>query len=276
MTIIDAHLHLWDLDRAEYAWITPALAPINRSFRATEAEHTLRTSGVERALLVQAANSIEDSTSMFDVESTLVAGVVAWVDLLSPMRAAAQAEDWMRRGDFVGVRHLIHDEPDPDWLGRDEVRRSLDVLASLGLSFDVIGVLPQHLEHALRLADELPELTLVIDHLGSPPIGAESMSWWMDIVAELALRPRVFIKLSGLTTLPGAAGRSSLQPAFDHALSTFGPARMMYGGDWPVSTLAGEYGRTLSISRALTQDLSTAERADIFSGTAVRAYGLLG
>lgn len=274
MAIIDAHLHLWDLDRAKYSWLTPALAPINRSFRASEAQRTLGAAGVERSVLVQAANSLEDSRLMFEVEPTLVAGVVAWVDLMSATRTAAQAEEWLGRRGFVGVRHLIHDEPDPDWLGRDEVHRSLGVVASLGLSFDVIGVLRRHLEHALRLADELPELTVVIDHLGTPPIGTESMSWWKKIISELALRPRVFVKLSGLTTLSGAVGPSSLRPAFHHALEAFGPARMMYGGDWPVSTLAGDYPSILSFSRVLTADLSTSERAEIYSGAAVRAYGL--
>jgi L-fuconolactonase len=270
---VDAHLHLWDLDRVAYPWLTEALAPINRTFAFAEIEPQLVQEGVDGAVLVQAANSLEDSEAMFAVaaSSSLVSGVVAWVDLLDPAAAEAQVEAWAAHPSFVGVRHLIHDEPDADWLGRDAVRRSLALLAGRGLAFDVIGVLPRHLEHALAIAESLPDLRLVIDHLGTPPVGSTDPSaepWW-SLMSALSAHQNVFAKLSGLTTIG-----VDLQPYVDHALDAFGASRVLFGGDWPVSTLAGSYAETTSVARSLTAGLSEQERADVFAGTAARAYGL--
>ncbi|WP_020075687.1 amidohydrolase family protein [Cryocola sp. 340MFSha3.1] len=274
---VDAHLHLWDLEYGTYSWLSDAVAPINRTFTLAEAEPQLREAGVDGVVLVQAASTIEDSAAMFAVaaESPLVAGVVAWVDLLDPDRVGEQLDHWAEAGPLVGIRHLIHDEPDPDWLAQEPVRRSLGVLASRGLTFDVIGVLPRHLEHAVALADELPELRLVIDHLGTPPVGAEPGDWG-SLMDSLARRPNVFAKLSGLTTL-GPAGRASaadLRPYVDRALAAFGPSRLLYGGDWPVSTLATPYAETMATARALLEPLTPAERDEVLSLTSRRAYRL--
>ncbi|MEY9852719.1 L-fuconolactonase [Leifsonia sp. EB41] len=271
---VDAHLHLWDLDRVAYPWLTDALAPINRTFAFDEVRPQLEQAGIDRVVLVQAANSVEDSAAMFAVSSPLVAGVVAWVDLLDPAAAARQLDGWAEHPTFVGVRHLIHDEPDADWLGRPEVRASLALLAARGLSFDVIGVLPRHLEHALSIADELPSLRLVVDHLGTPPVGADSAEPWAGLLAELSRRPNVSVKLSGLTTLGGGADAAQLRPYVSHAFDAFGPARVLYGGDWPVSTLAGPYAETWATADALLAGLSADERADVLTHAAERAYRL--
>ncbi|OJX80747.1 amidohydrolase family protein [Leifsonia sp. 71-9] len=273
---IDAHLHLWDLERVAYPWLTSALAPIDRTFAFAEAEPQLAQAGVDRVVLVQAANSVEDSAAMFAVESPRVAGVVAWVDLLDPESAVRQLDTWAAQPAFVGIRHLVHDEPDADWLARPPVRRSLRLLAERGLSFDVIGVLPRHLEHAVAIADELPDLRLVIDHLGTPPVGAASREPWAGLISDLARRPGVAVKLSGLTTLgpDGRATTADLRPFVDHALSAFGADRVLAGGDWPVSTLAGPYGETWSTLSALIDGLSEAERAQVLGGTAERVYRL--
>ncbi|MFF2050822.1 amidohydrolase family protein [Leifsonia sp. NPDC058194] len=273
---VDAHLHLWDLERVEYPWLTSALAPIDRTFAFDEVEPQLAQAGVDRVVLVQAANSVEDSAAMFAVASPRVAGVVAWVDLLVPSSVARQLEEWSAHPTLVGIRHLIHDEPDADWLAHPPVRRSLRLLAERGLAFDVIGVLPRHLEHAVAIADELPELQLVIDHLGTPPVGAASREPWAGLIAALAERPNVAVKLSGLTTL-GPAGRASaadLRPLVDHALAAFGADRVLYGGDWPVSTLAGPYAETWATVTELIDGLSDGERAQVLGGAAERAYRL--
>lgn len=272
---VDAHLHLWDLEHGTYSWLTDAVAPINRTFALAEAEPQLREAGVDRVVLVQAAGTTEDSAAMFAVaaSSSLVAGVVAWVDLLDPDRVGEELDRWAEAGPLVGIRHLIHDEPDPDWLAQEPVRRSLGVLSSRGLAFDVIGVLPRHLEHAVALADELADLRLVIDHLGTPPVGAEPGEWGR-LMDELGRRANVFAKLSGLTTLEptGHASAADLRPYVDRALAAFGPSRLLYGGDWPVSTLATPYAETMATTRALLEPLNPTERAEVLSGTAARAY----
>jgi L-fuconolactonase len=275
---VDAHLHLWDLDRVSYPWLTEALGPIHRTFAFAEVEPGLEQAGVDRVVLVQAANSVEDTEAMFAVAESndRVAGVVAWVDLLDPRRAARQLDEWGAHPSFVGVRHLIHDEPDPDWLAQDAVHASLALLADRGHAFDVIGVLPRHLEHALGLADELPSLRLVIDHLGTPPVGAADPEPWRSLMTRLAVHPNVSAKLSGLTTLgpAGHADARSLRPFVDHALDVFGPERVMFGGDWPVSTIAGSYGDTWATANELVAGLSESERASVFGGASTAAYRL--
>ncbi|MFF1571677.1 amidohydrolase family protein [Leifsonia sp. NPDC058292] len=275
---VDAHLHLWNLERVSYPWLTESLGPIHRTFEFGEVRPQLVQAGVDRVVLVQAANSVDDSEAMFAVADGFeeVAGVVAWVDLLDPARAHGQLDAWQARPGFVGVRHLIHDEPDPDWLGRHAVRRSLALLAERGLAFDVIGVLPRHLEHAVAIATELPTLRLVIDHLGTPPVGGADPETWRTLMTELAARQNVFVKLSGLTTLgpAGHADADDLRPWVDHALDAFGPSRMLFGGDWPVSTLADPYAATVATTRSLLAPLTPTERADILTHSAERAYAL--
>jgi len=271
---VDAHLHLWDLDRVGYPWLTDALAPINRTFTIDEVRPQLEQAGVDRVVLVQAANALEDSAAMFSVASPLIAAVVAWNDLPDPAAAARQLDEWSAHATLVGVRHLIHDEPDPDWLGRPEVRASLALLAARGLTFDAIAVLPRHLEHVLSLADELPSLRLVVDHLGTPPVGAPSAEPWSGLISALSRRANVSIKLSGLTTLGGGSDAARLQPYVAHALDAFGAERVLYGGDWPVSTLPGTYARTMEVARQLLAGLSPEERAHVLGGTAERVYRL--
>ncbi|MGH1549476.1 amidohydrolase family protein [Leifsonia poae] len=175
MVTIDAHLHLWDLEHGTYSWLSDAVAPINRTFAFAEVEPQLAAAGVDSVVLVQAAGTAEDTAAIFAVAAAQpqVAGVVGWVDLLEPDAVGDTLDRLAAEGPLVGIRHLIHDEADPDWLARDAVHRSLAVLASRGLAYDVIGVLPRHREHALALADEQPDLRLVVDHIGTPPVGSD-------------------------------------------------------------------------------------------------------
>ncbi len=272
---IDTHLHVWDLGRASYPWLTSALDPINRSFALDEALPQLAQAGIDGVILVQAANSVADSQALFAVQSPLVCGVVAWIDLLHPAEVDHQMDRWSEHRTFVGVRHLIHNEPDPDWLARATVRRSLAHLAARNLAYDVVAVLPRHLEHARAIADEMPELRLIIDHLGTPPVGASSREPWTTLIRDLSRRPNVFVKLSGLTTLgSGSATSAALQPYVDLALDAFGPERLMYGGDWPVSTLAAPYASTWATANELLLALSPDERRRVLDLTARRAYVL--
>ncbi|MDR6971975.1 amidohydrolase family protein [Leifsonia shinshuensis] len=277
---IDAHLHLWDLEHGVYGWLSDAVAPINRTFRLADAEPHLDAARVEQAILVQAADAEADTRAMFAVDagSPRVAGVVAWADLLNPDGLGATLDEYAASGPLVGLRHLIHDEPDPEWLAQRAVHESLAQLAARDLAFDVIGVLPRHLVHALVLADELPGLQLVVDHLGSPPVGAgaNEVSIWRELILELAERPNVAVKLSGLTTL-GPSGRASaddLRPFSDTVLGAFGPGRVLFGGDWPVSTLATTYAETMGFTLALLSGVDADGTREVLGGTARRVYRL--
>lgn len=276
--LIDTHLHMWDLGACEYSWITPEVGILNRSYAIDEVEAERVAAGVTGAILVQAADTRCDTDRMLAAADThpFVAGVVGWVDLLRGEAVLEEAEAMAGDPRVVGIRHLIHNEPDPDWVVQPAVLDALRMLSRVGLAFDVVAVLPRHLEHVPALAAAIPDLTLVIDHLAKPPIGSDDLEGWRTRLAAAAEHPNVFAKVSGLDTAAGSPDWTpdDLRPAFEHALAVFGADRLMYGGDWPVTLLGGGYTRQHAAFEALTAALSPAERAAIRAGTATRAYGL--
>ena len=274
--MIDAHLHVWDSHRTAYEWLKSAPEQLNRLTSFSEVEPALRAANVDGVVLVQAANTVSDTLDMFAVDSDLVSGVVAWADLMHPPSAALQIEAWAAEPRFAGLRHLIHDEPDPDWLARAQVRQSLRLLSESGRAFDVVGVLPRHLELAAELADELPDLRIVIDHLGTPDLSAGPRGVWLSRMSDLASRSNVWVKLSGLSTLNGAANAdwSVLEPFVVMALELFGSERVAFGSDWPVSTTATTYEQTLALAQRWVAGLSASERADVMDRSARTVYRL--
>jgi len=276
VTIVDAHQHFWNLERNDYPWLTPELGPINRTFEEAELEPQLAAAGVDRTVLVQAMDSYADTEYMLEVADRWdrVAAVVGWVPLHRPDEAARALDRFGADPRFVGVRHLIHDEPDPDWLLREPVRDGLTLLAERGFTFDVVAVLPRHLEHVATLAERHPDLRLVIDHLAKPPIKERGWEPWSQLLERAAAHGNVYAKLSGLNTAadPETWTAADLQPYVDRALDLFGPHRLMYGGDWPVSTLAGDYAKVWEETRRAVQHLSPADQDRIFGGTAVAFY----
>lgn len=278
MAVVDAHQHFWNPGQVEYSWLTPDLGPIYRVFDETELEPQLAAAGVDRTVLVQSADNVADTDAMFAVADRWprVAGIVGWVPLDRPDQALDQIDRRSQDPRFVGVRHLIHTEADPDWVIRDEVRPGLALLAQRGLSFDVVAVLPRHLELVPVLAERHPDLRLVIDHLAKPPIADAGWEPWAGLLARAASYPNVFAKISGLNTAanPETWTASDLRPYVEHALGLFGPERLMYGGDWPIAILAGDYAQVWRETNVLLQQLSPSERDRILGGTATEFYRL--
>lgn len=278
MPIVDAHQHLWDLERVAYPWLTADFGPLFRSFSESELEPQLAAAGVDKTVLVQAANSAADTDAMFEVADrwSRVAGVVGWVPLDRPDAAGEELTRLKGREKFVGVRHLNHDEPDPDWLIKPEVHESLELVAAAGLTFDVVAVLPRHLELVSTLAEQHPNLLLVIDHLAKPPIKDRGWQPWAELLERAAAYPNVSAKISGLNTAAALDSWSAedLQPYVDHAVELFGPSRLMFGGDWPVAILAGDYAQVWAATNEVLADLSAAERDQILGGTAIEFYRL--
>ncbi|MRX44739.1 amidohydrolase family protein [Agromyces kandeliae] len=277
--IIDTHQHVWDLDRARYSWLTPEAGVLYRSIGMDEVLPSIAATGVTGTVLVQSADNDEDTDLMFEVAAgePLVVGVVGYVPLHEPERAAERLEELRSRPLFRGIRNLIHDRPDPRWLLRDDVDAGLGVLEAAGVPFDVVGVLPEHLEAVLEVSRRHPELDLVLDHLNKPPIGAGDLEPWASLIARVAENPRVHAKVSGLYSAVGDPADwtvETVRPAFEHALDVFGPERLMYGGDWPVSLIAGGYERVFAGIEALLADLDPRERDLILAGTARRFYSL--
>lgn len=276
--IIDAHQHFWNLDRVAYPWLTPDQGPIHRTFEESDLLPDLDACGVDGTVLVQAADSYEDTDYMLEVADRWprARAVVGWVPLLRPDEAAEALDRYRRDPRYVGVRHLIHDEPDPDWLLRPELRDGLDALAERGLTFDVVAVLPRHLEHVPVLAERHPGLRFVIDHLAKPPIAERGRQPWADLLARAAAHPHVYAKVSGLNTAADWTTWSAadLRPYVEHALELFGAERLMFGGDWPISVLAGGYRKVWDETRKLLDDLAPdpGDRARLLGGTAADVY----
>jgi L-fuconolactonase len=274
--IIDAHQHVWDLARSPYSWLGPHVPQWNRTFTFEELQPHLARNEVTATVMVQSDDDDGDTDLMLEVADRHpeVAAIVAYVPLDRPEAAAARLAELRRDDRVVGVRNLIHDLPDPDWILRPEVDEGLSVLEDAGVAFDYVAVLPRHLEHVPTLVDRHPDLRIVIDHLSKPPIGADDVEPWWSLLAAAADGPLVHAKLSGL--YPGSAPETwppeSIRPFVDRALELFGPRRLMYGGDWPISVAAGGYDRVFAGLDEVLSGLDAEERAEVWAGSARRFY----
>jgi len=274
--VIDAHLHLWDLQRSGYSWITPELGPLHTTITADRAEAELAAVGVERAVLVQAEDSVTDTEFMLEVaaERDWVAGVVGWVQLDDPALAAAQLDRFAADPAFRGVRHLVHDDPRDDFLALPAVRASLGLLAERGLPFDVPDAWPRHLTATAELAGGLPGLTVVLDHLGKPPHGKPDFAQWRAAFTAVAARPNTVAKVSGLQVRGEPFTAAGIRPAWEAALELFGPDRLLWGSDWPMTLLTAGYTGTWEVLSGLLGELTDDEQGKILDGTAHRVYRL--
>lgn len=273
---IDAHLHLWDRSVGEYAWLVPEFGALYADFTPAQAKAELDAAGMAGAVLVQAEDSLVDTQFMLDVATAnpWVWGVVGWVNLVNPAEAEASLDLWQQHPAFVGIRHLVHDDPRDDFLSFPGVRDSLRLLAARGLAFDVPNAWPRHLGALTDVARDIPGLTVVIDHLGKPPRGTDAYPEWERQLRAASALPNAVAKFSGL----GADGQpftpDALRGVCDVALDAFGPSRLMYGGDWPMTVLSGDYQATWAVQSALISELSRDEQASILSGTATEVYRL--
>jgi L-fuconolactonase len=277
MPIIDAHQHVWDPTRAEYSWLGPELEPINRTVTFEEVQPSLVRCGVQATVLVQSADNDEDTALMLDTAARFpqIAAVVAYAPLADPERTSLLATRFQQDPLIVGVRNLIHNIPDPDWLLRADVREGLEILESKGLAFDLVSVLPRHLEIIPELSARHPRLRMVIDHLSKPPIGTTDDGRWRTLMAEAARNPLVHAKISGLYSAagdPASWSLASIRPYIESAVELFGPGRLMYGGDWPISVTAGGYDRIWSDISTVLSELPQEDRDQILGGTTHRFY----
>jgi len=284
---IDSHQHFWRPARGDYRWLRadePALAPLLRDFLPDDLAPLLAAHGVGRTVLVQAAESRAETEFMLDLASAhaSIGGVVGWVELGRP-GAVGTLERMARHPKFKGVRPMLQDLPDDDWIASRPRPDAMRALQQLGLRFDAL-VKPRHLPPLLRFLRHWPELPVVIDHAAKPPVGAhdsEAFARWRADIAQVAAFSQVCCKFSGLwgeapASVHGdvAATVGAVRPVWEHLLEVFGPARLMWGSDWPVLTLAGDYAGWVAVSQACIGGLSQDEQADVWHGTARRFYGL--
>jgi L-fuconolactonase len=276
--IIDAHLHIWDLARAEYSWLRSG--ELHRSFGFDEIKPTLARLGVTDVILVQAADEAADTELMLEAARAHpeVAGVVAWAPLDRPGELAGYLDRWREDPAVVGIRNLIHNR-EPGWLLDPERDASLGLLAAAGTSIDFVTSTPAALAELPVIAERHPELRIVLDHLGSPPIGGDRTERmrWRALLERAAANPAMVAKVSGFRSSVGPPDAWTLDDVrwvVDAALEVFGPSRLMYGGDWPVCRTAGGYERVWDAVGVALSGLSGPERDALFGVTARDFYRL--
>jgi L-fuconolactonase len=280
--IADTHIHVWNFEKAYYRWLEGNTSILNRTYGIEEIEEERKACGITTGVLVQAANNLEDTNWMLEVarNTDWIKGVVGWLPLEDPSATEQLLEnEYLKNPYFKGVRHLIHDEPDPRWLLQPAVIESLRLLAAKDIPYDIVGVLPAHIETVLEVSELVPDLRMIFDHLNAPPIrSGEQFGSWGELMTRAAAHPNFYAKISGLGTV--AADDNSwttddLKPCLEFILQNFGVDRCLCGGDWPVSLLAGSYTQTWTAYRKLINELVTKkEAAKIFYSNAAQFYKL--
>jgi L-fuconolactonase len=276
--LIDSHQHFWQRSLPfDYRWLeTPQNRSICRDFLPADLAPHLAACGIGRSIFVQTQHHVEENRWALRLadEHDFLAGVVGWIDLASP-DCERQLLEFKTHPKFVGVRHIAQDEPDDDFIVRDDVVRGLKVLERHRVPFDLLFYV-KHLRHVPALAGALPELPMVIDHLAKPHIRDRKLGDWLPQFRAAAAFPNVYCKLSGMVT--EADWRhwkpSDLKPYVDAALECFGPERLMFGSDWPVCELAASYEQVVAALEEALGPISSDQRQRIFAGTAAEFYRL--
>jgi len=271
---IDSHQHFWKYNPAHQVWMTDAMVVLRRDYLPDELKPLLKAVQFDGTIAVQARQMVEETEWLLELsdEYDFIRGVVGWVDLRSP-KLRAQLEMYAKHPKLVGVRHVVHDEPDDHFLLLPEFRRGLAHLREFGLTYDLL-LFPKHLPVAVQLVAEFPDQPFVLDHIAKPAIREGQVSPWREDLDRLAEFPNVFCKLSGLVT---EAKWKQWQPQdfhryLDIVIETFGTNRVMIGSDWPVCTLSGDYASTLRIVIDYAQQFSARVRDDILGGNGARFY----
>lgn len=274
---IDAHQHFWHYNPAEHVWMTDKMGSLKRDFLPEDLAPLLNATGFDGSIAVQARQNLEETQWLLELaeEHEFIRGVVGWVDLRSG-DLDAQLERFAPHPKLVGVRHVVHDEPDDRFMLREDFRRGISKLHACSLAYDLL-LFPRHLPIALELVKEFPEQTFVLDHIAKPDIVSGTRSPWQEDLQALADHPHVSCKLSGMVTEAGwkAWKPENFHPYLDVVLEAFGPERVMIGSDWPVCTLSGTYADTMNIVTEYVNKFYPQKRDVLLGGNAARIYNLI-
>jgi len=279
--IIDAHLHVWDLTRAPYPWLSDELHPVDRTLLIDDIAPALERAHVDRVVLVQAVDNAADTEVMRSEAARhpdRVAGIVAWLPLDDPDAVEATVSSFAADPLIVGIRNLVHIR-EPRWLAEAPQDASLALLARAGLPLDFVTGSAHALEEIPGIVERHPDLRIVIDHLGKPPIGgsADDRRVWRRLLADAAAHPLVHAKVSGLYPPSGdmrAWTVDSIRPFIDDAVEVFGVDRLMYGSDWPIAELGGGHERVHDALVEVFGGWSASDREAVLSRTAAAFYRL--
>lgn len=272
---IDSHQHFWKYTPAEYPWMKPEW-PIRRDFLPPDLAPLLRAAGLDGCVAVQAQQTVAEARWLLSLADAhpIIKGVVGWVDLQSD-RVEEQLGELARHPRFVGVRHVVQDEPDDNFMLRPAFQRGIGKLRQFNLAYDLL-VFPKQLPAAIQLVANFPEQRFVLDHIAKPFIRDGTISPWREQIRELAKAPNVWCKVSGMVTEAKWDGwrAEDFRPYLDVVFEAFGVERLMFGTDWPVATLAGSYEQVHRLAADYTRGLSAEARGRFFGGAAAEFYRL--
>ena len=273
---IDAHHHLWRYIPPGQSWMSDGMEVLRRDFLVDDLRAAITGVGITGTIVVEAERSIEETLwlSKIAANDDLIRGIVGWAPLTHP-EIASELEQLAQLPKLRGIRHPIHDEPDDQFLLREDFNRGIAALKQFNLRYDIL-IFEKHLPQTIQFVDRHPDQVFIVDHIAKPRIRDRALSPWKDNLCELARRQNVYCKLSGMVTEADWSTWSPecLSPYIDVVLEAFGPRRLMFGSDWPVVTLASSYKRWWETVRITLAQLSPSEQEWILSRTAVESYGL--
>jgi len=267
---IDSHQHYWDFKKCDFYWHSPKLPAVLRGpYGPRDLARSLRKHHIDKTVVVQAADNVAETDYLLDIahRTPSVAGVVGWLDM-DALGFARQFGRYRRDKKFIGIRPMFQDRPAADML-RPQMIESLKIVADHDFPFDIL-VYAHQLPYALKMLDRVPKLRAVVDHIAKPVIRERKMQPWKKHMAEMAARPNVYCKFSGMVTEANLKTwtPADLRPYIDHVVECFDTSRVMFGSDWPVCLLAGSYDQVVN---AIPKHLHTPA---IFGGNAARFYGI--
>ena len=273
---IDSHHHLWKYTKEDYGWMGAGMEGIRRDFLPADLKKALHDGGLDGAIAVQARQSLEETDWLlkFAEANSFMRGVVGWVPLVEATVERDLAK-YAGRKKLKGIRHVLHDEADDFYMLRVDFNAGISKLKRFGLVYDIL-IFEKHLLQTLKFVDMHPNQVFVVDHLAKPRIKDHVMSPWKENMAQLAKRPNVYCKISGMVTEADWKNwiDADLRPYIDSVLESFGPKRCMFGSDWPVMLVASDYKRWVDVVQHAISGLSKAEQERVMGGTAVEAYKL--
>jgi L-fuconolactonase len=273
---IDSHQHFWNYDSTEYSWISNEMEILKKNYLPEQLQSELSSIKFDGSIAVQARQSLEETQWLLALaeQNNFIKGVVGWVDLCSP-KVDEQLKQFSKHPKLVGVRHVIHDELDDNFMLRKDFLKGIALLNKYGLTYDIL-IFPKHLANTIKFVSQFPEQVFVLDHIAKPFIKNGIISPWKEQIEELAKFKNLFCKLSGMVTEANTKNwkQEDLIPYLDVAFGAFGPDRLMIGSDWPVCKLAGKYKQVMDVVLSYIKKYSEKEKTNILGENALKAYQL--
>jgi L-fuconolactonase len=273
---IDSHQHYWIYNKTEYSWINEHMQILKRDYLPSDLKTELQNSVFDGSIVVQARQSLEETRWLLELaaSNSFIKGVIGWVDLCSN-DIRNQLEEFSTFLKFRGVRHVIHDEIDDNFMLRNDFLNGISILKEYNLTYDIL-VFPKHLKNLILFAKQFPEQTFILDHIGKPNIKGKQISHWKEGIHELAEYQNIYCKLSGMVTEADWSNwkNEDFNEYLDVVFKAFGPDRLMIGSDWPVCLLGGSYSKVMGIVKNYISGYSESGQQQVLGLTAAKAYGI--